>query len=171
MNLFNKNEKNKTLHYGEIYHCWEHLNMAKSCMGKFSLLYNHTEDRDLKSLIEDMRTNLVNPEINKLEQVLLDNGIEIKNNTKERPKIKASSIPTGARFSDMEIASCIANDIKQAMASSNMVVSISTNEDLAMFFSKHYNELVKYGGKMLRLMKEKEWLAKPPLKTEKAEMV
>ena len=171
INLFNKSEDEMTLHLGEIYHTWEHLNMSKSCMSKFSLLKNHTDDKDLKKFIDDIQRNMIKPEIKDLEEILLDNGIEIPPSAKKHPRINAETIPPGGRFSDKEIANCIANDLKQAMTSSSMVISLSTNEKLAMFFAKHHEQIVKYGGKMLKLMKEKEWITIPPLQKKTPELV
>jgi hypothetical protein len=43
------------------------------------------------------------------------------------------------------------------------MISLSTREDIAQFFAKHHMQLVQYGGKMLKMMKNKGWIISPPL--------
>jgi hypothetical protein len=81
----------------------------------------------------------------------------------ERPQIDSSQIPVGARFSDMEIASCVSHDIAIALVECSQIIGISYREDIAMLFAKHHQQLVILGGKLLKLNKKNAWLAIPPM--------
>ncbi|MEC9488486.1 MAG: DUF3231 family protein [Halanaerobium sp.] len=165
MGLFSDKVMDEPLHFGEIYYIWEHLMKAKGCMSKFQLLKNHTEDQELRDFIADMNKNLIETEIKYLDEVLLENGIETPPDAKDVPLAETNSIPTGARFTDMEVASCIANDLKTAMTSTSMIIGLSTNDDITKFFAQHHNQLVKFGGILLKMMKKNCWLIKPPVAT------
>jgi len=112
--------------------------------------------------MQDMIENTIRPEILSLDNLIKDNGIVPPPAPQERPKVNGDQIPVGARFTDLEIATCVSHDIATAMVECSQIIGLSYREDIAMLFAKHHQELVKLGGKLLRLNKEKGWLVLPP---------
>lgn len=166
MGLFTGNQKLQPMHYGEVFGVWEHLLKAKGCLGKFQLLMNHTGDKDLKKFIEELLDEVVMKEITDLENLLSANGVSLPPGPQKRPVVNPDSIPAGARFMDMEVATCVYNDIFMGLTSSSRIISIATREDIAKLFSQHQAKVAKYGGKLSQIMKEKGWLVLPPLHPE-----
>jgi len=163
MGLLGKNKKDELLHYGEIFNIWTHLSKAKGCLVKYQLLINHSDDNDLSAFIKSMIDNVIIPEIESMENILKNNGIEIPPSPQEKPKADYDAIPAGGRFANQEIATCVHNDIAMNLVACSQIIGISIREDIGKIFASHHMELVKYGGKLLKIMKEKEWIVSPPL--------
>jgi spore coat protein CotF len=98
-----------------------------------------------------------------MDSLLKENGIEPPPAPADKPLCRPEAIPAGAKFADAEIASCISNDLNMNLADTSLMISLSTREDIAQFFAKHHMQLVQYGGKMLKMMKNKGWIISPPL--------
>lgn len=165
MDIFNKT-KDEFLHYGEVYNIWTHLSKAKGCLVKYQILINHCEDCELSSFIKSMIDNVIIPEIEKMESILKDNGINIPPTPQEKPKADFDNIPIGARFQDPEIASCVSNDISMNLVASSQIIALSIREDIGKLFATHHMQLVKYGHDLMNIIKKKGWLVKPPLHTD-----
>ncbi len=163
MGILTGNQHGEPLNYGEVFHVWSHLLKAKGCRVKYQLLSNHTEDKELKRFIQDITQNIIEPEIKSMDNLLRENGAELPPAPADKPKCEPNTIPSGARFTDAEIASCISNDIKMSLADTSLIIGLSTREDVAQLFAQHHMQLVQYGGKILKLMKDKGWLVLPPL--------
>lgn len=163
MGILTGNQKKEPLHYGEVFSVWTHLLMARGCLAKYQLLMNHAGDKDLIKFMKKMINTIIEPEITNLDTLLKDNGIMPPLGSQERPKIERDDIPAGARFTDMEIATCVSHDIALALVECSKIISLSYREDIAMLFAKHHQQLVIFGGQLLKLEKEKGWLVIPPL--------
>jgi len=170
MGILTGNQKLEPMHYGEVFGVWDHLFRAQGCLGKFQLLMNHAGDKDLKKFIGNLIDEVITPETKNLENLLRDNGVPLPPGPQKRPIIDPESIPAGARFMDMEVAACIYHDIAMGLTSSSKIISIATREDIAKLFAQHQAQVVKYGGKLLQLMKQKAWLTLPPVHSEPAKV-
>ncbi len=163
MGLLSGNQKLEPMHYGEVFSVWKHLLMAKGCVAKYQFLINHAGDKDLKKYMKNMITKVIRPEIDTLDKLLKENGVMPPPAPQERPEIDGEDIPVGARFSDMEIANCVSHDIALALVECSQIIGLSYREDVALIFAQHHQQLVKQGGQLLKLNKEKGWLVIPPL--------
>lgn len=163
MGIISGKQKLEPLHSGEVFLIWKHLLMAKGCIAKYQFLINHACDQDLIKFMQDMIEGTVRPEVASLENLLKDNGIMPPPAPPERPGLDSADIPVGSRFSDMEIATCVSHDIAMAMVECSQIIGVSYREDIGLLFAKHQQELVKLGGKLLKLNKAKGWLVMPPL--------
>lgn len=155
--------KETALHAGEKYMVWDHLMKAKGCQSKYQLLKNHAEDPELIAFLDDITAGMVKKEVDHLESFLLRNGVEPPPGTPPNPRADSSKIPSGARFSDQEIAMCVYHDLAGAMASSTQTVSIAVREDVGRMFAAHHQEIAMQGAMLLKLMKKKGWLVEPPV--------
>ncbi|MTI69631.1 MAG: DUF3231 family protein [Firmicutes bacterium] len=156
-------DKFNPMHYGEIFHIWTHLMGSKECVGKFQMLSNHVEDKDLKKIIEDIIENMIKPEIKELDEILKENGIELPPCSQEKPEVEFESIPKGARMEDKDSAYCVYNDLTKNLVNCSQIIGLSIRSDISKIFLDHHQDIARYGSKLLKLMKDKEWLEKPPL--------
>lgn len=163
MGILTGNQKKEPLHYGEVFGVWNHLLMARGCLAKYQLLINHAGDKDLIKFMEKMIRNVIEPEMESLDALLKENGIMPPPAAQEKPIIDRNNIPPGARFSDMEIASCVSHDIALALVECSKIIGLSHREDIAVFFTKHHQQLALFGGQLLKINKDKAWLVMPPL--------
>ena len=163
MGLLEKSSKDEFLHYGEVFNIWTHLAKAKGCLVKYQLLINHCDDDELSDFVKAMIDEVIIPEIKSMEEILKNNGVEIPPTPQEKPKADYDSIPVGGRFANQEIATCVHNDISMNLVACSQIIGISLREDIGKMFASHHMELVRYGGKLLKLMKEKGWIVNPPL--------
>ncbi|MDT8899970.1 DUF3231 family protein [Anaeroselena agilis] len=150
------------LHAGERFLIWDHLLKAKGCQAKYQLLGNHADDAELADYLADIAENMVKKEVSSLEAFLLENGVEPPPASPANPKAARSDIPAGARFSDQEIAMCVYHDLAGALAQTSLLISVAVREDVGKIFLAHHQEIAKYGGTLLKLMKKKGWLVEPP---------
>ena len=150
------------LHAGEKYMIWDHLLKAKGCQSKYQLLKNHSEDGELIDYLTDLAENMVKEEVQNLEKFLLENGVQPPPGSPAHPQTARNDIPPGARFSDQEITMCVYHDLASAMTQTSQIISIAVREDVGKMFAAHHQEIAKYGGTLLKLMKKKGWLVEPP---------
>ena len=149
-------------HAGEKYLIWDHLLKAKGCQSKYQLLKNHADDEELIDYLADLAESMVKEEVENLEKFLLENGVQPPPGAPANPPAARNEIPAGARFSDQEITMCVYHDLASAMAQTSQIISIAVRVDIGKMFAVHHQEIVKYGGTLLKLMKKKGWLVEPP---------
>lgn len=165
------NPKDEPLHYGEIYAIWQYLSAAKGRIAGYQTLLNHTGDADLKTFIKDKIQNELRPQEQQLTQLLKENGIAIPPSPPERPDANLENIPVGARFNDPEIAMMLAQNIAAGMVACSTIMGQATREDVAMMFGQYHATKAQYGGRLLKMQKEKGWLIPPPLHVQTPELV
>lgn len=170
MGILSGNPKNEPMHYGEIYHVWMASWVAKGAVSCYQAYLNHTGDKDLKKLLDDL-IDQAKVEIKECDAMLIDNGIAPAPMLPERPPAKLEDIPVGARFSDPEIAAKISADSALGLSACSAVMGNSIREDIGALFAKYHLAKTALGVKALQLSKEKGWLVPPPLQVKRPETV
>ncbi|WP_096202278.1 DUF3231 family protein [Bacillus sp. FJAT-45350] len=168
MGILSGNPTNEPLHYGEVFGTWSYLLTAKGMVAAYQTKLNHAGDDDLKKLLEEAIQG-GQQEIKQIETLLKENGIGLPPTPPEPPKACLEDIPTGARFQDPAIASCLSMDIAAGLVSCSQIIGQSIREDVAMMFGQFHLQKAALGAKVLRLNKEKGWLIPPPLNHNKGE--
>lgn len=166
MGILSGNPKNEPMHYGEVISAWMFLFSAQGLYSGYQLYLNHAGDKDLQKLIEESIEQTKN-EIEKVEELLKENGIGIPPSAPERPKAMIEEIPVGAKFADQEIATTMAKDNALGLVECSKIIGQCIREDIAAIFVQFHTQKVALGGKFLRLIKEKGWLIPPPLHLNK----
>ncbi|OEF97655.1 DUF3231 family protein [Desulfuribacillus alkaliarsenatis] len=167
MGILAGNSKEEPLHYGEIFAIWGYLHAANSALVAYQTFLNHADDEQLRNFISDKIQNCIRPEIDQLERILKVNGIGLPLAAPERPFASNAQIPTGARFTDPEIAGGLAADITAGLVLCSTIIGQSIREDIAAMFTQYHALKLQYGSRLLRMKKEKGWLVPPPLHTSK----
>lgn len=164
MGILSGNPKKQPLHYGEVFSMWSYLVVAKGDYAACQTCINHTGDKDLKQLLEDLNQG-IKKESEDIEDILKMNGITLPPSPPERSLADLEEIPAGARFNDPEISAMASGKIAQGLIACSTIIGQSTREDVAMLFSQYHMNKSQMGAKALRLNKEKGWLVPPPLHT------
>jgi hypothetical protein len=135
------------------------------------VLINHTGDEDLKHFLKDMVQNKTRPEIEQLQELLKENGVQLPPAPPERPEANLEAIPPGARLNDPEIAASVARDITTGLVACSQIMGQCTREDIATMFGTFHMQKAQYGANLLKMQKEKGWLVVPPLHVGREEPV
>lgn len=163
MGVFGGNQKEEPLNYSEVSGIWGVLSAAKLSLAEHQTLYNHAGDKDLRKLIEDLIQDMIKPVIKRTEQVLKENGVELPPSPAEKAIADPESIPAGARFTDMEIATLISSALSAGLIASSAVMAMAVREDIGVMFGEFHLQKARFGQRALRMLKEKGWLVAPPL--------
>lgn len=163
MNIFNEKNEQEPLHAGEIFHLWSYLFYTKSYLVTLQVLINHTDDVELKALLEDLSENCFLEDEKQVETLLKETGIRLPPSPPDRPNVEVQDIPAGARFQAAEIAFLVENDLIVNNMLSSYIIGIATREDIASMFEEFHGQKVESKLKLKKLMKEKGWHVPPPL--------
>lgn len=170
MGILSGNPQNEPMHYGEVFGVWSYLATTKGLLVAYQTFINHTGDKDLKNFLEDL-TQGMKQEIQQIENLLKVNGIAPPPTAPERPVASLESIPVGARFNDPEIAAGVSLDIAAGLVACSQIMGQSIREDIGMMFGQFHATKAQFGGRLLRINKEKGWLVPPPLHMHTPELV
>jgi hypothetical protein len=168
MGILSGNPKNEPMHYGEIFAVWSALVTAQSCTAVYQVFQNHTGDKDLRALLEDLIKE-IKSNAKDLQDLLKENGLALPPAPPERGTANLENIPPGARLNDPEIAAALSVDNSASMVACSQAMGQSTREDIGMLFKQMHEQKVQAGLKLLRLNKEKGWLIPPPLQVVQSE--
>lgn len=162
MGILSGNPQEEPMHYGEVYGVWTYLSGSKAMIAGYQTLVNHAGDTDLRSFLQDCIQSK-KQEITQLENLLKANGIGLPPAPPEKPQANLESIPVGARFTDQEISGSLTRDFAVGLVACSQVIGQCIREDIAAMFAQFHASKVQFGGRLLRINKEKGWLVPPPL--------
>lgn len=157
--------KKQPLHYGEVFGMWSFLVASKGKYAELQTLMNHTGDKDLKNLLEELSQS-AKQEVESIEEVLKANGVALPPSPPERSLADLEEIPAGARFMDQEISAMVSAMLGKGLMACSTMIAQSTREDVALLFGQFHMNKAQAGAKALRLNKNKGWLIPPPLHTK-----
>ncbi|MFZ3578474.1 DUF3231 family protein [Virgibacillus sp. DJP39] len=150
------------LHSGEVFNLWSYLYDTKSTLVTLQILTNHTGDKDLKAFLEDVTENSFTQEEQQVEAILKEAGIRLPPAPPDRPNVELQDIPAGARFNDAEIVKLIQKELIAGRILCSYIMGISIREDIGTMFEEFHTQRAEYESKLLKLTKEKGWIASPP---------
>ena len=163
MGILDGNQKHEPMHYGEIYGVWSYLLVVQSTLIENQIMVNHTGDKDLKDFLERYTTDVLQPQIKELTDLLKKSGVTLPPSPPERANVNLEDIPPGARVMDVEIANSRAKLIATGLVACSTIIGNCTREDLCIMFEQFHTKKAKLGFILLKLLKEKGWLVLPPL--------
>ncbi|HLQ97474.1 MAG TPA: DUF3231 family protein [Candidatus Dormibacteraeota bacterium] len=156
-------EEQQPFHSGEVYHLWSYLHETKENLVTIQVLRNHTEDEDLKLLLDDVMENSYQDEEQQVEAILKESGIRLPPAPPDRPNVELQDIPAGARFNDSEIARLIQKELTAGMQLCSYMMGISSQEDIASLFEEFHSLKAEHEWKLVKIIKEKGWYVSPPI--------
>ncbi|WP_117169500.1 DUF3231 family protein [Paraliobacillus sediminis] len=165
MGVLSGNPKKQPLHYGEVFSLWSFLAAAKGNYAAYQTFINHTGDKELKNLLEDLNRGM-KQEMESVEEILKINGIALPPSPPERSLADIEDIPSGAKFSDQEISAVVSANISAGLIACSTIIGQSLREDIAMLFGQFHMNKAQAGAKALRLNKDKGWIILPPMQAK-----
>lgn len=160
--VFLGNEK-QPFHSGEVYYLWDYLYQTKEFLVTLQILRNHTEDTELKLLLDDITENSFDTEEEQVEAILSESGIRLPPAPPNRPNVELKDVPAGARFNDPEIARLMQREITMGMLKCSHMIGLSASEDFKKLFEEFHAIKAEYDVKFLKILKEKGWYVSPPV--------
>ncbi|HYF90726.1 MAG TPA: DUF3231 family protein [Symbiobacteriaceae bacterium] len=156
------------LHVGEVMTLWTcYIGVAESraiCL----LLTNHTKDAGLRETIEHFVNDVETPMIDRLEGLLLQEGIALPSITGDKPKADESTIPMGAKLTDAEVANLLVVKLEGMLTVCHTGLIQSLRPDVGRMFYAFQSHLLAQGYTLKQLMQKRGWLRQPPIYYPKA---
>ncbi|AZN42668.1 DUF3231 family protein [Paenibacillus albus] len=168
MGILNGNPKDEPLHYGEIYQIWIYSAKKKSTISTYQLYLSHAGDNELKRLLKNLVQQARQAAV-ECDELLVHNGIMPPPSLPERPLVRLEEIPAGARFSDVEIAVAVGENLAAGLLACSQITGSSIRIDVGLLFSKYYALHLLSSAAALELSKVKGWLVPPPLQIRRPE--
>jgi hypothetical protein len=168
MGILSGNPKDEPMHYGEVFGAWSYLLSANGLIAGYQVLTNHTGDEDLRKLLNEA-IDQCKQEKKEIEALLKENGVALPPAPPERPNACLNNIPAGARINDPEIAAMLSRDTATGLVACSTMIGQAIREDIGLLFGQFHMQKAAFGGKLLRLLKQKGWLIPPPLHLTKSE--
>src|SRR5690625_89698 len=157
MGKMSGNPKKEPMHYGEVFATWSYVLAVKGMIASNQTMINHTGDKDLKELLEEV-IQMAKDEEKEVEALLKANGVPLPPAPPERPEANLEEIPAGARMMDEEIGAMVSMNTAKGLVACSTIMGESLREDIGLMFGRFHMEKAKLGLKALRLNKEKGWL-------------
>jgi hypothetical protein len=150
------------LHAGEAFTLWAYYEAAAETRAICRVLLNHTDDQDLKEMIEHFIADVLQPQVSKTKEVMLNRGIPLPESSPDKPKADPWQIPPGARFDDGQVANMIVIKIQGLLVFCHEGLSRSLQQDLAAMYYAFQTHVLAQGGSLASLMRKRGWLRVPP---------
>ncbi|HLR68008.1 DUF3231 family protein [Virgibacillus alimentarius] len=166
MGILDGKTEDEPLHAGEVFYVWSYLHHTKGYMVALQIFINHTDDHDLKVLLEDLLENSFSQENQQVEAMLKETGIRLPPAPPDRPNVDVQDIPAGARFYDGEIAAFVKKELMTGKITCSSIMGIAIREDIFSMFEDFHSQKAEYERKLLEVMKEKGWFVSPPINVQ-----
>ena len=150
------------LHVGESFFVWRQYVATTEGKTLCQTLLNHTKDPELLAFIKDFLTEIEEPQIKDLTEIMKGEGIEFPSLVTDKASTPGQEIPAGAHFSDQECCHLLIGKLEVLMLYCYLSLSQTLRDDVAMQFSRYMTALARYGSILKRLADKRGWLLHPP---------
>ena len=153
--------KKKPLNILEASNLWLYLAICNNTLRNEEVAYNITQDVELKQKLKEARDihKDVAEEINKL---LKEDGIELPDDTQEKPLGDFSNIPEGAKLNDEEIDNLMSFNLILGINYATRGLTEAMRADVGLIFFKVIAKKNALGLTIKSLMEKRGWLRTPP---------
>jgi len=150
------------LHVGESFFIWRQYVATTEGKTLCQTLLNHTKDPELLQFIRDFLTEIEEPQIKDLAEIMKREGIEFPSLVTDKAMTQGQDIAAGAHFSDQEACHLLIGKVEVLMLYCYLGLSQTLRDDLAIQFSRYLTALARYGSILKRLADKRGWLLHPP---------
>jgi len=151
------------LHAGEVSIAWALYVGVSEARVICLLLLNHTNDTDLKEMIEHIIADLEEPLIKRTKDFLVHEGVGIPPATGDKPRANEAQIPPGAKYTDAEIANLLVVKLEGMLNTCNFGIGQSVRDDVGALLLMAYQHVCAQGFTLKKLMQQRGWLRTPPM--------
>jgi hypothetical protein len=150
------------LHYGEVMALWTFLAAVEEARAICLTMLNHTEDPDLKRLIERSIKDIKEPTGQQVRELLANEGVPMPQSPQNKAKADPTDVPPGARLLDEEISQIVLGKLEALLMIVSGGLVQSLREDIGALFFKFQVQFLGEGYALRSLMKQRGWLKVPP---------
>jgi hypothetical protein len=155
-------EPDTPLHTGEVMNIWTFYLFVDEAKRFCRLSMNHSADKELLHMLEDVIYHLEDPMISKLGEFMQTNGIPIPDTSAQKSPTEPNDIPSGAKMTDVEISNFLSVKLATGLVFCTRGTAESTRNDVGMMFTEFYTQKLVFTTKLKQLMKKRGWLKVPP---------
>lgn len=136
------------------------ISQGRYNLSALGIMYNHTQDSELKELILEAMEKLTRPLIEECEGLLKESDGEVPRFHFNEHKLHKDhlNIPEDAKLSDMEIAATIGSMTKAAQMSILSALLQSYQLHIGVMFRRFLDEGLDWNYRLLQLMINRGWL-------------
>lgn len=149
-------------HIGEAFNAWTYYVSAQECRVLSVMMLNHTNDSELKEMMEHFVADMLAPQINQLSDFLRNEGIDMPPGTGDKPKANEQQIPPGAKMTDMEIANMLIVKVNGLLMFCFMGLFVGLRDDISGMFVTFQGQVIAQAYTLKKLMQKRGWLIVPP---------
>ena len=138
----------------EVFTIWTHLCSNNEFIATNESFCIHTEDRELKKIIQDF-TDCLKDENKHLDKLLRLKGITLS------PSLAVNSdvqLENGANCTDTGISTALSMNIAASLVTTSKALGQSTSEFPLLMYGHFHMKKAVLGAKLLQLSKDKRWL-------------
>lgn len=150
------------LNSAEAYFVWGYYVAVNEARELLLVMLNHTQDTDLKEVMEHFIDDLMEPEIGKLKELMVKEKIALPEITPDTPKAKAEEIPVGARLRDVQIARMLVVKVQGLLEFAQFGLRFSERTDVGAMFHRFQNQVLAQGYSLRDTMLRRGWMPKTP---------
>lgn len=152
----------RPLHVGEVMTLWTILTQLQDGYGAVMSLSHHTADPDLKHYMQQHMRDFDLPWIKRVKQFMLDRSIPLPAPTTEKPLADEGQIPTGARFTEIEIAEMLVVMFRSGLQMLHHGMIECLNYELGTLLMEMHLDALRDSLMLRELMENRGWLKSPP---------
>ncbi|MFZ5824580.1 MAG: DUF3231 family protein [Bacillota bacterium] len=149
-------------HVGEVMTIWTTYAAAESSKASILTLLNHTQDPELKGMIEHYVNDVLEPMVNKLTDLMRDEGIPFPASPPEVAKADQAAIPPGAKLNDPMIANRLAVDLEGLLIIVHGALLSGTRGDIIATFYNYHTHILAQSFTVKHMLEKRGWLRMPP---------
>jgi hypothetical protein len=150
------------VHTGEAFTIWSFYIALVESRALCLLLLNHTNDTDLRGVMEHFVADMEEPATKRLTALMKEEGMDFPNVTADKAKADCLEVPAGAKFTEAEIANLLVVKIEGIMLICHMGIVSSIRTDLSAMWFDFYSREMALSIPFKTLMQKRGWLRIPP---------
>lgn len=149
-------------HLGEAFAVWTYFVALKEVRAICLLMTNHTADSELREFIEHFVTNIEEPQLKKLRELMRNEGIDFPTVTADKAKANPAHIPAGAKLTDEEISNVLVVKAQGLLVLAHGAMLQGLRPDLSAMWYRFHAEVLAESFKLKQMMQKRGWLRIPP---------
>ncbi|HEY3367181.1 MAG TPA: DUF3231 family protein [Symbiobacteriaceae bacterium] len=147
---------------GEAFNAWTYYVAVKESRILCLMMLNHTNDTELKEVIEHFISDVLEPQGEQLSDFLRNEGIDMPHGTGDKPKANEQQIPPGAKMTDNEISNMLIVKLNGLLLFCFMGLFSGLRDDISGMFYNFQGHVIVQTYTLKKLMQKRGWLLVPP---------
>lgn len=162
--IFNKEPDPNNLHMGDVISVWDVVRNKIIGLSTLSIYYRQANDKELKDLIEDGITLILNRHINKIQKLLSDKGYDFPSGDNWRIKLDENTpfVIPNTMIDDEGIARSLREIIRLTLSIEAEGLRTATDVDIRTLLKDTFEEDNRGYSAILALQRKKHWEDFPP---------